>query len=242
MEISNKTTLFCLPYAGASAAATYCRWQRHLPQTIKVAPLELAGHGRRMAEPFYASLDEAVADLLAAISPVARSAPYAIYGHSMGCVMAYELARAAAAAGLAPPKALFLSGRNPPHYIYQRQNLHLLSNELFLAEIGKLGGTPQGFFKMKDFTDTFLPILRSDYRLIERYRHPTPMHVSVADTTFFNSDDDTLVSKPAVFEWQRYTSGAFVLKDFQGGHFFINDCQQEICREIAERLELVVAC
>jgi surfactin synthase thioesterase subunit len=241
MDDTPSITLFCVPHAGASAAATYGRWQRLLPSTIKVAPLELAGRGRRMPEPFYDSIAEAVADLIAKIAPQARSAPYAFYAHSMGTVIVYELVRALAAAGLPPPRALFLSGRHPPHYIYERHHLHLLSKDAFLQEIRTLGGTPEEFFSMPALVDAFVPILRSDYRMVELYRAANPLHVTGADIVFFHSDRDRLVRKPTVYDWRRYTSGTFALRDFEGDHFFINEQQAALCRAIGDWLELALA-
>lgn len=232
----DKIKLFGIPYAGASATTTYGRWARLLPAAIKVVPLELAGHGKRMAEPFSVSLQAVVADLLASIAPVIRTERYAIYGHSIGATITYELVRAIDAADLPPPLALFLSGRNPPHHSYPQRHLHLLDDDSFLDEIRKLGGTPDDFFKMKDLIKAFLPILRNDYRIIELHRHAMPIHVTAGEIVFFQSDADLLVNKSEIYEWQRYTRGGLTVRDFVGGHFFINDQQEEICREIASTL------
>jgi surfactin synthase thioesterase subunit len=237
MTDSRHTTLFCIPYAGGSASAIYGRWSHHLPKTIKVVPLELAGHGRRMQERFYPSMEAAVADLLATIELAAHRPPYAIYAHSMGTIIAYELAKAATSAGLPAPCAMFLSGRNPPHYEYPMRNMHLFDDDLFLAEIKKLGGTPEEFFKMKDLVSAFLPILRNDYRLVELYRFLEPLHVLDSDLIFLHSDCDPLVKKPEIYEWRGYSSGRFAVKEFPGGHFFINDCGEAICRLITNTLQ-----
>ncbi len=226
--------LFGVPYAGGSAAAIYGRWARDLPKQIKVVPLEPAGHGRRMNEPFHQSIAETVEDMLSAIRPVARSRPYGIYGHSMGCILAYELVKAVETAGLPSPKAVFLSGRQPPHCAYTQRNLHVLSDERFLQEIRQLGGTPAQLFEMPDLIGTFLPILRNDYRITELYRFSAPSHVTNADVIFLYSDRDAMVGKPQACEWQRYGRGRFELREFPGGHFFINDCGREICALIED--------
>lgn len=233
MSSPHKITLFGIPFAGGSAAGTYGRWGRLLPASIKMLPLELAGRGRRMQEPFFDNVAATVADLLDKVAPVAAREPYAIYGHSMGTVLGYELIKVLADAGLPEPKAIFFSGRQPPHHIYQRKILHVLDDAEFIEEIKKLGGTPEGFFDMPDLVKAFLPILRCDYRMIELYQQAAPLHVSRADIVYFYSDQDSLVSKPAIYEWERYTHGQLVLKDFQGGHFFINDNAEPICRHIA---------
>ncbi len=231
---SDRLYLFGIPYAGGSAVATYGRWARLLPANIKLAPLELAGRGRRTPEPFHTTMQEAVAELLTTIAPIVRTTPYAIYGHSMGTAVTYELVKAIAAEGLPAPRQLFLSGRNCPHHPYSQRNLHLLDDERFLAEIRQLGGTPEEFFAMKDLVAAFLPVLRADYRLIEQYWPERPLHVTSADIVFLCSDQDPLVGKPAVYDWQHYTSGQFELREFSGGHFFINDHTPQVCQVIAE--------
>lgn len=228
--------LFGVPYAGGSAAAIYGKWARDLPRSIKIVPLEPAGHGRRMNEPFHQSVAETVESMLGAIRPIAAASPYAICGHSMGCIVTYELVKALERAGLPSPRTVFLSGRNPPHCAYEQRNLHLLSDERFLAEIKRLGGTPAQLFDMPELLGTFLPILRSDYRIIELYRFAQPIHVTDADVVVLHSDRDAMVTRPQACEWQRYTRGRFELCEFPGGHFFINDCGREICALIAERL------
>jgi surfactin synthase thioesterase subunit len=231
-----KTHLFCLPYAGASAAAVYGRWGRLLPPEVKLVPLELAGHGRRWAEPFHDTLEQAAADLLRTIAPVAWTAPYALYGHSMGAALTYELLRALAAAGLPPPQEVFLSGRRPPHHACPQRELHLLADPPFLAEIRKLGGTPSIFFDSDVLLAGFLPILRSDYRLIGRYEPPWPLHVTTAPLTVLCGDRDPLADERAMRGWQACAGGEFRVECFSGGHFFINDHASRICGLIGEHL------
>lgn len=229
--------LFGIPYAGGSAAATYGRWASYLPERIKVCPLEAAGRGRRMAEPFHDRLQSAAADMLESVAAVAGDAPYAVYGHSMGTALAYELVKAADRSGLAPPRKLFLSGRYCPHHRYRRRNLHLLQDEPFLEEIRSLGGTPDEFFQLQDLVAAFLPVLRSDYRMMERYEAEVPVHVTAADIEFFWSNNDPLVDdRSGVEGWRGYTKRSFRAREFDGGHFFINDRTSEVCQAIAAAL------
>jgi medium-chain acyl-[acyl-carrier-protein] hydrolase len=86
--------LFCIPYAGGSANLIFKSWQAELPATIRVIPMELPGHGSRMKEPRLGCVSDVVADLLPQIRAAAADSPYAIYGHSMGTLIAYELIKA----------------------------------------------------------------------------------------------------------------------------------------------------
>lgn len=233
--------LFCIPYAGGSASAIYGKWVQHLDPKIKVHPLELAGHGRRMSEPFHSSVKSAVADMMETIRTRISERPYAVYGHSMGTVFAYELAVAVHASGLPQPRVLFLSGRQAPHYIYKDRDMHLLPASEFIKKIERIGGTPRQLFESEELVKIFLPILRDDYRLIEQYRFQPPGTKLDADIVFFLSDNDHLVDRLGVLEWRRYTTRSFELHDFKGGHFFINEKGAEICDTINRKLKSYLA-
>jgi len=231
MSNTSLTYLFAVPYAGSSAVAAYSRWGSLLSDDIKVMPLEIAGHGRRMKEAFLPNIMDDVEDLFNRIKPIAVSAPYMIMGHSMGTILTYELLKRIKSEGLPEPKCVFLSGRNPPHLPYHGEILHVLNDEQFLDRIKKIGGTPDSFFEFSDLINTFLPILRSDYRKIELYQFESPNEYFDIKFVFFFSDNDYHVTKPDVFEWRKYANDLQV-HDFSGGHFFINDQSQEICNII----------
>jgi medium-chain acyl-[acyl-carrier-protein] hydrolase len=232
-----RTVLFGLPYAGGWAAGLYGKWAARLPRTIEVVPLELAGHGRRMGEPFDESLESAVADLLRRVREVARSQPYALFGHSMGGTLAYEIVKALEHGGLPSPKALFVSGCQPPHVRSRHTGLYLLSDENFLHEIRRLGGTPNELFDVPELARTFLPILRSDFRLIHRYRVREPVHVMNTELVLLHGDRDPLAGKPGILEWQRYTPRSLRMHEIAGDHFFVNKHTDAICRLVADTLE-----
>jgi medium-chain acyl-[acyl-carrier-protein] hydrolase len=229
--------LYCIPYAGGTAKVIYNGWQKHLPPTIRVVPLELAGHGHRITEPFHASVQAVVADMLSQIKARGGGSEYAIYGHSMGSLVAYELCRALDAEGLPTPATLFVSGRRPPHRCPRSRNIHLLSDAALLREMEKLGGTPKEFFEDPNLIKAFLPIFRSDYRLLERYHFEPPIQSVAADIVFLYSESDSVVAGADKREWAEYTSSAFSVKSFPGGHFFINEQRVAICDLIVETLE-----
>lgn len=231
----NKIVLFGIPYAGGSAAAIYGKWTKYLGDNIQLVPLELAGHGRRTNENFHDNIADAVADMLTTVKEIARSNTYAFYGHSMGCVLVYELLKAIGKAGLPEPQTVFLSGRNPPDHIYARKDIHCLSDDAFLAEIKKVGGTPLEFFEIPSLVQMFLPVLRADYRLIERYCYTEPRYITSANLIFFSSDMDPLVTQPHAKEWSQYTNSHFESHHFSGGHFFINQVYPGICELIAQK-------
>lgn len=226
-----KIVLFALPYAGGSAQLIFTPWRQALGREIELVMLEYPGHGRRMIEPFASSIAVLAQDLLRDIARVARLRPYALYAHSMGCLVLTELLRQIVLAGLPEPEAVFLSGRNPPHLPYPR-TLHLLSDAEFLAEIHSLGGTAAEFFRQPELQKMFLPILRSDYQLCELWPVQPASCLTYADLTFIFSDADPMVSLPAVQQWQHYSRGQFRLVQLRGPHFFIHQQYAVICQYI----------
>jgi len=229
--------LLMLPYAGGAANAIYTPWRRYLGPDIEMLALEYPGHGSRMTEPFATSIAALAADLLATIAPLARCRPYAIYAHSMGALVATELLSQLNAHRLPAPEAVFLSGRNPPHYQYPRC-LHQLSDADFLEEIKTLGGTSAAFFEQDLLINTFLPVLRDDYRLCECAPVQSPQWLTSADLTFFYSDADPLVQKALAQQWQDYSSGSFHWHAFSGPHFFIQQQYPQLCQLIRRQLGL----
>jgi len=225
-----KITVFAVAYAGGSARATFSKWALHMGESAEVVPLEYAGHGNRMTEPFHNSIDEIVDDMMGTIRPIIeQESPYVFYGHSMGCAVVYEVVRRIAKEKYAPPEALYLSARRPPN-VLPTTDYHSLTDEEFLDEIKGIGGTPEKFFENKFLIDAFLPVLRNDYKIIEQYRMKEPVHVTSANIHFFLSDSDSMISKSSAAEWENFTSGDFEIYNFPGGHFFINDFYPEISR------------
>lgn len=106
--------LFCLPFAGGSAHY-YMKWRKYLPNGIKLSPIEYAGRGLRIKEQPYQSFENAVDDIAEYISRNIKSTPYAIYGHSLGGLLAFELNHKLLEKGVTPPCHSFYSGISAPN-------------------------------------------------------------------------------------------------------------------------------
>lgn len=136
--------LFCIPYAGASAFI-YRHWNNRIPDTVCI-PLELKGRGSRWSEPFYTGFEEAIEDLLSTITPYLSPANrIGLFGHSMGALLAYELALAVQAQGKEIDR-LFLSGRSCPQLDSNKEADHLLEDDLFVKKITSYGHVPSIFY------------------------------------------------------------------------------------------------
>lgn len=234
--MSQRLRLFCLPYSGASATL-YARWRRLLPESLELCPLELPGRGRRFAEPLQTDL-LALAEQLAGEIEERLDAPYALFGHSLGALLAFELAHALRRRGLPAPQALFASAAPAP----ARREHHLeLAQEQddgqLIARLRQLGGTPEAVLTDPELLQLTLPVLRADFLLCGRYRYyrrallGCPVHV-------FGGKADR-ISVEALSAWQDESAQRFSLSMFDGGHFFINSSEAAVLEALRERLPLL---
>src|SRR5471032_151966 len=228
--------LYCLPYSGASAMV-YARWRRKLPEWIEVCPLELPGRGRRFNDPLQTDLP-ALVNQLAGELQGNLDLPYALFGHSLGALVAFELAHALRRNGLPPASALFASGAPAPAFREYHTELAVeQSDTQLLARLRQLGGTPDAVFEDQEMLRLTLPVLRADFLLCGRYRYSRrallncPLHV-------FGGKQDRL-SAQSLTAWQDETTEGFSLEMFEGGHFFINAHESRLLDLIVERLQPV---
>lgn len=226
-----RITIFFFPYAGASASV-YERWKNLLPPSIQLVNVELPGRGRRFGEPLLTSVEEMVENVQHILLPHLDGSPYALFGHSLGSIIAFEMSRRLCSKGYPPPVHLFVSGRAAPHAI-ENENMHLLANEQFLAKIQVLGGTPPQFFENEQLLSLFLPILKSDYMASETYRFNEEQGRLSCDITVFSGLQDGDYDP---MEWSKHTSGSCEAFSFEGGHFFIHEHAEQMAEAIHSRL------
>ncbi len=235
----NKVKLFCLPYAGGSAAI-YGKWKKYLDKSIDLVPVELAGRGRRMSESFYDSMSQAVDDTYNIINPLIKQGDYAFFGHSMGTIIAFELCRKILDKGGRQPLHLFVSGRYPPDLKTESEFLSRLPDNEFLQKIFKLGGTSAEIIENKELREIFVPILKADYRIIEEYRYINSNKKFDYGITAFTGKDDLEVSFSDIKEWGKHTTAQSLFYEFEGNHFFINGKITEITEIINSTLKSVI--
>ena len=170
---SARLRLFCFSYAGAGAAM-YRTWLDALPPTIELCAVQLPGRENRLREPAFASMQRLVDALVPALTPT-MDRPFALFGHSMGALVAYEVARALyATPHAAQPLHLLVSGRRAPHLSDDEAPMRGLSDAQFVAEIGRrYGGIPAEVLRHQELLDLLLPSLRADIAAIETHT-PVP--------------------------------------------------------------------
>ena len=227
--------LFCLPHAGSGSAAFY-RWKRELPATIDVCPVLLPGRETRLRENFLIDAVALVRELLASTRQF-LDVPFALFGHSMGSLLAYEWAVQMAESNLPAPVCLFVSGREAAHLPLPYPDIHRLSDEGFVAELQRrYGGTPDNLLADAELRELFLPILRADLNLVETYRRGPELILNCPIMAFAGTEDAS-VSDAGLEAWGRLTSGGFSIQRFAGDHFYsIGEGQKQLLEVITHRL------
>lgn len=235
-EEKNITYLFCLAYAGASAQSVFGQWARYLPDNVIPVPLDLPGHGAQMQEPFGANIEEIAKGLwqqMQSLNPVRN---YAIFGHSLGAIFAYELSKIALQQGRAQPCLTVVSGSRPPHVGYGSMRCSSLPRDDLIYHMVASGGLSEEVLTRKSVVDIFLPVLRSDYRIAEQYRFQPPPVPMSSNVLCLRGNQDTLVEQTHTEQWKQYSSHSFTERTIPGGHFFINTHGKLICDLIGNHI------
>ncbi|GAA4617084.1 thioesterase II family protein [Saccharopolyspora hordei] len=229
----HRVRLFCFPHAGAGAAA-FADWPDLLPPEVELIALQLPGREDRIGEPPLTDFAKAVRTLGLTVRPYLRG-PFAFFGHSGGALLAFELARALHRRGGPQPLHLLLSGQAAPDEPPVAEPIHELPDAEFLAALGALGGTPRSVADDPELMRVLLPALRADFTLGERYRYEPGPPLEAAMTVFGGHDDDR-APEHALRPWQKQTSGAFRVRTFPGGHFYLNEQAAGLTAEIGRVL------
>lgn len=226
--------LICFHHAGAGAAV-YRTWGRGLPAAIEVVAVQLPGRANRLKEPAIESVGGMVDGLLPELR-AQLDRPYALFGHSMGAVIAAEVAAALLRDGAPAPQHLFLSGRRPPQLPDPRPPLRDLDDAAFVAEINRrYGGIPPELMQHADVLALLLPSLRADIRALETHQGG-PVVPLPCPITALGGTEDGLTSHEHLLAWRDHTQAAFRVRQFPGDHFYLDPRRDEVLAEITAAL------
>ena len=226
--------LFCLPFAG-SGAAPFRPWAQLLPPHIELCIVQLPGRETRLRETPYADMVSLVAALTTAITP-ALNLPYALFGHSMGALIAFELARALQHQQQAPPTHLFVSGRRAPQLPDPEAPIGQLANGPFVREmVRRDNAIPKVILDDDEMLRIFLPTLRADLNVLESYTYTeaAPLDCPI---TAFGGTNDSRASRTDLAAWRVQTQQSFQLQLFPGDHFYLNPQRENLVAQITEIL------
>lgn len=210
----------------------YSKWKQYVDHQIELRAVELAGRGKRIMEPMYKDVNELTDDVFGSIKEEISTAPYALFGHSMGSLIAYSLAQRIRKERMPPPVHIFFSGGNAPHIKKPNEKkYHLLSDEAFKTEVVKLGGTPPGLFDHPELLHFFLPLLKNDFKIAETGLAGDEMAPLDCNITIFLGKEDELTAGHGE-GWRTHTNQTCCIHEFEGGHFFLLDETEQIVRII----------
>lgn len=224
--------LLCFPYAGGSSQI-YREWQKGFPAHIEVCAINLPGRGHRLSEPAYTNVHDLVKAAIEDLSPIIDR-PIALFGHSMGALIAYEFAHLLRQRRGVEPKHFLVSSRRAPHLPSDRFTYNLPEEE-FLAEISQLNGTPREVLEHPELMQLLMPLLRADFELIQTYKY-TPRPPLNCPLTVVGGSEDDEITDDKLAAWRQHTTGEFSLQIVPGDHFFINTSRQHLLDFLARTL------
>jgi medium-chain acyl-[acyl-carrier-protein] hydrolase len=225
--------LFCFPYAGGGASI-YGRWAEHLPPGVELVAVQLPGRESRLAEKPYSELGPLVEKLAEALAPY-MDLPFALFGHSNGGLMAFELARLLRAQRRRLPVHLFVSGRPAPQVELTDPPIHALPRDEFMAELRRFGGTPEEVLKNEEIMALIEPLLRADFALGETYAYVPGPPLALPLSAYAGATDEE-VPTWQVEAWKEQTEGEFRYVEFPGGHFFLHEDRDRLLQELGREL------
>ncbi|MFJ7591014.1 thioesterase II family protein [Streptomyces sp. NPDC097617] len=225
--------LFCFPHAGG-AASYYFPMSRALSPCADVLAVQYPGRQDRRHERCVEDLRE-LADLVVAQLRPWCDRPVALFGHSLGASLAFEVALRLQEAGDPAPVALFASGRRAPSHHRENQLVHLAPDDQLLAEIRALSGTDPAVLADDELLRSVLPAIRGDYKAAETYRY-RPGPALTCPITVLTGDIDPAVTAEEAAGWADHTDGPFALHRFAGGHFYLNRHSAEVIDLIRQQL------
>lgn len=227
-----KTRLYCFPYGGAGASM-YRAWGRSLPDWVEVVPVHLPGREHRIREAPHSFIEPAVAEVLADFAP---DGPFALFGHSMGTLVAFELARALRRRGGPEPGLLIVSGLGAPQVKRDRPRITDLPEGPFLEQLRMHFDVTEDLLSDPLILEMVLPVLRADLAVVENYQY-TPEPPFEFPIVAFGGGIDPEARPDHIHAWKDQSVRPVPVTIFPGGHFYINAHRERLLAAVRAALE-----
>lgn len=228
--------LYFVPYAGGSSV-TFKMWKSILKPEIDFRIFELAGHGKRIFDDCYNSMQEACEDLYNTLkNNVSTDEVYFLSGHCMGAIIAYETCKLIKDRGEIPlPHRLFLSGHGAPIYIHNEKNIKDRDKEGLVQFLIDEGGTTEEYLD-DELLELILPAIKSDAKIYEEYEYHEDTDLSSIPLTILYGTNDKKTPMNEVKAWDKF-SNSIEYVEFNSDHYFINSCYEKYLDIIKNRIE-----
>ena len=225
--------LACLPFAG-SGAGFFREWEKSGMSEFTLLPVQLPGREERFLDDPFTEVAVAVAELTPRIvADAGEGAAIMLFVHSLGAVLAYEIARELERIGHPGLRHLFVSGSPGPHN-GRAERATGLPDEEFLAGVQRFAGYRHAAFDDPELVEVLLPTLRADVEMHENYRATSTEPLSVPITAL-RGEQDELVSREQAEQWAGVTRGPFAYRELPGGHMYLVDEPERVLRVMAGR-------
>ncbi|KAG7501023.1 S-acyl fatty acid synthase thioesterase, medium chain isoform X1 [Solea senegalensis] len=218
--------LICFPWAGGGSIH-YARWGNVISSSVEVFAVKLPGRESRAKEPFFQNMQQIVDEVIAALLPLLKEKPFALFGHSFGAFTSFAVADALKRLHNLEPVHIFLSGASAP---YSETRIKTpkrsdLTDDDFLKWLISIGGTPPELLANPEVLNLFLPALKADLHVVENYKCDKPENPFLScPVTCFDGKDDIPHDLQA---WKDMTSGDFTVRILDGAHFYLKEAGNE---------------
>jgi medium-chain acyl-[acyl-carrier-protein] hydrolase len=214
--------IICFPHGGAGASS-FNGWFRHLPNEIELVRVQLPGREDNNERPAFTRMEDLIPELFNQVHPL-LDRPLAIYGHSMGALVAFELTRALRRNNCPLPVALLVSGRRAPHKPLRRVLLHVLPEADLVAHLRKMGGTSADLLVRPKWLERYLPTMRADLQLSDIYHYRDEPLLTCPIHAFLGEEDNEM-HREDWEAWSEQAGGEFSRTLLPGGHVFSQSTQ-----------------
>lgn len=224
--------LVCFPWCGAGASV-YRKLARCLPEYIELWAVQLPGREDRFGENRLLRMEQVIDHVFNDIAAL-RDRPLILFGHSMGALVAYRMALALQARSGRGPDGLVVSGYGAPgRGKPDARHWHSATDDAFIANLARLGGTPAAILQDSEMMRVLLPVLRADYEVLETCDDNADSVLS-CPLLACAGDRDHAVSGDAVAAWLRRSTGRGTIHWFSGGHFYLAEQPQALAQRVIE--------
>jgi medium-chain acyl-[acyl-carrier-protein] hydrolase len=216
---TKRLSLFCFPYSGGSSSV-YFPWAKEVPGFIELHAVELPGRWSRATEPVFRRMGPLVEALSEDLHPQLLTRPFAFFGHSLGALVCYELARFLQKRSMPQPVHLFASACPAPQCMHKWRYLHDLTDLELIEKLRVLGGMPSDVLGNAGLMRLLFPIIRADLEVCATYAYASGKRLQ-CPISVFGGRDDVTTSCEDLMAWKEHSAGDFMYRALRGGHFFL---------------------